>query len=248
MTRLAPVRDKELDMIVPLTLGDFLERAEFVYGEREAVVDEPSPPGGGLGRITYGQFAQHGAQPRRGARRSRRPRRRPRGRRLAQRDPLPREPVRRERLRPSARPRQLPAEGGRDRLHPRALGLVGPARRPRAGRAAASSETGASLRPRRGDGSSPLRPPRRSTPARGHRRERHALHQLHLGDHGPAEGRAAHPSRVLAQRRRLRLARGGERSRRLPPHPADLPLQRLGHALCPHRHGRAPGHHPQDRR
>ena len=45
-------------MIVPLTLGDFLERAEFVYGEREAVVDEPSPPGGGLGRITYGQFAQ----------------------------------------------------------------------------------------------------------------------------------------------------------------------------------------------
>jgi acyl-CoA synthetase (AMP-forming)/AMP-acid ligase II len=45
-------------MIVPLTLGDFLERAELVYGEREAVVDEPSPPGGGLGRITYGQFAQ----------------------------------------------------------------------------------------------------------------------------------------------------------------------------------------------
>jgi acyl-CoA synthetase (AMP-forming)/AMP-acid ligase II len=45
-------------MIVPLTLGDFLERAEFVYGEREAVVDEPSPPGGGLGRITYAEFAQ----------------------------------------------------------------------------------------------------------------------------------------------------------------------------------------------
>src|SRR5438445_5497743 len=45
-------------MIVPLTLGDFLERAELVYGEREAVVDEPSPPGGGLGRITYAQFGQ----------------------------------------------------------------------------------------------------------------------------------------------------------------------------------------------
>src|SRR5437879_5291628 len=43
-------------MIVPLTLGDFLERAEHVYGGREAVVDEPSPPGGGLGRITYAQF------------------------------------------------------------------------------------------------------------------------------------------------------------------------------------------------
>jgi acyl-CoA synthetase (AMP-forming)/AMP-acid ligase II len=43
-------------MIVPLTLADFLERAEQVYGDRVAVVDEPSPPGGGLGRITYGQF------------------------------------------------------------------------------------------------------------------------------------------------------------------------------------------------
>jgi acyl-CoA synthetase (AMP-forming)/AMP-acid ligase II len=45
-------------MIVPLTLLDFLERAEFVYGHREAVADEPDPPGGGLGRITYGQFAR----------------------------------------------------------------------------------------------------------------------------------------------------------------------------------------------
>jgi hypothetical protein len=44
-------------MIVPLTLADFLERAEQVYGDREAVIDEPNPPGGGLGRITYGQFA-----------------------------------------------------------------------------------------------------------------------------------------------------------------------------------------------
>ncbi len=44
-------------MIVPLTLSDFLDRAELVYGEREAVVDEPNPPGGGLGRITYAQFA-----------------------------------------------------------------------------------------------------------------------------------------------------------------------------------------------
>jgi acyl-CoA synthetase (AMP-forming)/AMP-acid ligase II len=44
-------------MIVPLTLADFLERAERVYGDREAIVDEPNPPGGGLGRITYAQFA-----------------------------------------------------------------------------------------------------------------------------------------------------------------------------------------------
>jgi acyl-CoA synthetase (AMP-forming)/AMP-acid ligase II len=44
-------------MIVPLTLGDFLGRAEIVYGDREAVADEPNPPGGGLGRFTYAQFA-----------------------------------------------------------------------------------------------------------------------------------------------------------------------------------------------
>jgi fatty-acyl-CoA synthase len=43
-------------MHVPLTLLDFLERAELVYGERTAVVDEPRPPGGGLGRITYAQL------------------------------------------------------------------------------------------------------------------------------------------------------------------------------------------------
>ena len=44
-------------MIVPLTLSDFLERAELVYGAREAVVDEPNPPGGGMGRFTYADFA-----------------------------------------------------------------------------------------------------------------------------------------------------------------------------------------------
>lgn len=45
-------------MIVPLTLSDFLERAELVYGERTAVVDEPNPPGGSLGRLTYSEFAE----------------------------------------------------------------------------------------------------------------------------------------------------------------------------------------------
>jgi fatty-acyl-CoA synthase len=45
-------------MIVPLTLADFLERAEHVYGDREAIVDEPNPPGGGLGRRTYREFAR----------------------------------------------------------------------------------------------------------------------------------------------------------------------------------------------
>ncbi len=44
-------------MLVPLTLSDFLDRAELVYGERCAVVDEPDAPGGSLGDISYAKFA-----------------------------------------------------------------------------------------------------------------------------------------------------------------------------------------------
>ncbi len=44
-------------MQVPLTITDFLERAEVVFGHREAIVDEPDPPGGSLGRISYAQLA-----------------------------------------------------------------------------------------------------------------------------------------------------------------------------------------------
>ena len=43
-------------MKVPLTVGDFLERAEMVYPDRPAVVDEPGTHGS-LGRITYREMA-----------------------------------------------------------------------------------------------------------------------------------------------------------------------------------------------
>jgi fatty-acyl-CoA synthase len=42
-------------MHVPLTIGDFLERAALVYGDRVAVVDEPGTPGS-LGRMTYAEM------------------------------------------------------------------------------------------------------------------------------------------------------------------------------------------------
>ncbi|MHB1486170.1 MAG: AMP-binding protein [Acidimicrobiales bacterium] len=42
-------------MQVPLTIGDFLERAGLVYGDRLALVDEPGVPGS-LGRLTYTQL------------------------------------------------------------------------------------------------------------------------------------------------------------------------------------------------
>jgi fatty-acyl-CoA synthase len=43
-------------MRVALTIGDFLDRAELVYGERVAFVDEPGVAGS-LGRLTYAQMA-----------------------------------------------------------------------------------------------------------------------------------------------------------------------------------------------
>jgi acyl-CoA synthetase (AMP-forming)/AMP-acid ligase II len=44
-------------MKVPLSVGDFLYRAEHVYGNRVALVDEPDPPGGGLGTKTWKEIA-----------------------------------------------------------------------------------------------------------------------------------------------------------------------------------------------
>jgi fatty-acyl-CoA synthase len=44
-------------MKVPLTVADFLDRAEEVHGARTGVVDEPDAPGGGLGELTYARVA-----------------------------------------------------------------------------------------------------------------------------------------------------------------------------------------------
>jgi acyl-CoA synthetase (AMP-forming)/AMP-acid ligase II len=47
-------------MRVPLTVGDFLDRAALVFPDRVAVVDEPADTGGpaSLGRVTYGSLAR----------------------------------------------------------------------------------------------------------------------------------------------------------------------------------------------
>ena len=45
-------------MYVPLSVRDFLARAEVLYGERVGVVDEPSQPAVSLGEITYARFAE----------------------------------------------------------------------------------------------------------------------------------------------------------------------------------------------
>ena len=79
-------------------------------------------------------------------------------------------------------------------------------------------------------------------------RERHGDHQLHVRDDGPAQGRADHAPQHLDQRGHVRPARRRHRPRRLPAHAADVPRQRLGHAVRDGRHGRAAGRAAQGRR
>lgn len=45
-------------MIVPLTIRDFLARAECVYPKRIGVVDEPAQPAASLGSLTYARVAE----------------------------------------------------------------------------------------------------------------------------------------------------------------------------------------------
>jgi acyl-CoA synthetase (AMP-forming)/AMP-acid ligase II len=42
-------------MLVPLGVGEFLDRAALIYGDRQAIVDEPGVPGS-WGRLTYGEL------------------------------------------------------------------------------------------------------------------------------------------------------------------------------------------------
>ena len=44
-------------MRVPLTVNDFMERAELVYGERVGVVDEPDQPAESWGSGTWREIA-----------------------------------------------------------------------------------------------------------------------------------------------------------------------------------------------
>jgi fatty-acyl-CoA synthase len=43
---------------VPLTVTDFLERAELVYGSRVGIVDEPDQPAESWGNVTYAEMAR----------------------------------------------------------------------------------------------------------------------------------------------------------------------------------------------
>ena len=49
-------------MRVPLTVNDFLERAELVYGDRVGFVDEPDQPAESWGTATWHEIAARAAR------------------------------------------------------------------------------------------------------------------------------------------------------------------------------------------
>ncbi len=234
-------------MKVPLTVADYLRRAELVYPDRIGVVDEPDQPAASWGALTYREVAERaraqaaaldelGDRPRRAG-----------GHRQPELRPPAHQLLRRERLRSHPRARELPAQRRRGRLHRRALGGLDPAGRPGAGRGARGRDGQAALRARRRERRRAV-PLRRGARAVDARRGRHRHHQLHQRHHGPPQGRRAHPSQPLDQRRHLRLADGRQRPRRVPAHPPAVPLQRLGDGVRRHRHGRAAHRAAQGRR
>jgi acyl-CoA synthetase (AMP-forming)/AMP-acid ligase II len=49
---------REEAMRVPLTVSDFIDRAELVYGDRVGIVDEPDQPAASLGELTWTDVAR----------------------------------------------------------------------------------------------------------------------------------------------------------------------------------------------
>ena len=220
-------------------------------GSAPAIVDEPEQPAAPLEGLTYARVdelarAQAAALDAMGV---------GAGERVAvvspNSRPLPGLLLRGERLRPGAGAGQLPAHARGGRLHRRALRCRGAAGRPRVrrGRWPAwrakhrivldGAEDAELFAP------APAGPsPRRGTPTR--------TPPLRINY---TSGTTARPKGVQLTHRNCWLNAtvfgwhtGGQRPGRAPAHPADVPLQRLGHALRGDRDGRPPRRAAQGRR
>ena len=193
-------------MRVPLTVLDFIERAELVYGDRIGVVDEPDQPAESLGELTWSEIARRARAPRpRGSTRS--------ASRQGERVAIVSHNSARLLtsffgvigVRARARADQLPAQRRRDRLHRRALGRVGAARRSRA-RGIARGVTAKHRFVLGAESDDELLPIRHGARAVDRRRGRDRHDQLHERHDGAPEGRAAHAPHPLGQRDHVRLA------------------------------------------
>ena len=221
-------------MHVPLTIGDFLERAALVHGaDRVAVVDEPGVAGS-LGAITYGEMHDRA----RGMALALDAMGVAHGERVAivepELGPLPHLVLRRERLRARARARST--SGSTPRRSPTSSSTPGP----RCCSSTPSSRTvpggvSAKVRSLDGDEDAELfapgrrrcRPRRAGTPTRTPRARSttpRAPRPAPRGCSSPTGTAGSTPPM-------LRVAHHRHRSRRAAAHPAHVPLQRLGHAL-----------------
>ena len=233
--RAADDRQQFTGMKVALTVNDFLRRAELIYPNRQAIVDEPAQPAESWGTITYAEMAararaQAAALDSMGI---------GVGERVRHRQPQLGPPahcvVRCQRQWAGARADQLPPCGRRSEVHRRTFRRSNPDGRSGTRRRAGQRELRAPIRdrcPARRTGRT-----RRPTTV-GVRRGRHRNDQLHQRHDCTAERRAADASQHLAERHDIRLAARHQRSRRLSAHASAVPLQRLGHALRGHGDGR----------
>ncbi len=193
-------------MRVPLTVNDFLERAELVYGDRVGVIDEPDQPAASWESQTWREIARRARAQAAGLDALGRGYGRARRDGLAQLGAVVHLVVRGERLRSRTRADQLPAQRRGDLLHRRAFRRVDVARRSRARRVAAECRRQAQARSRRGSrrGALPLRSRTRAVAHARRRRHRHdQLHERH--DRAP-QGRADDAPQHLGERHDVRMA------------------------------------------
>ena len=217
-------------MKVPLTIRDHLDRARLVYGDRLAVVDEPDQPATPLEGVTYRRLhelaaAQAARLDELGV---------GRGERVAivsrNSARLPGRLLRHQRVGPDLRADQLPALGREIDYIVGHCGASVLLVDPELDEALARHQGRAPVRARRRRrAGAPLR--REPEPVGGNRTRTPQRRSTTRRAPRPAQRRADDPSQPLDQRRHLRAGNRGQRPGRLPAHPADVPLQRLGDAL-----------------
>ena len=224
-------------MIVQFNVRDFLDRAEAAYPDRIGLVDEPDQPAEPWEPLTFAELAARARAQAAGLDRL--------GVGPGERVAIVSHNSARlltsffgvSRLGPDAGADQLPAGPGRGRVHRRALGRLGAAGRPRARR-----DAGRHRRPRTASCSAPTSRRRAATSRRRRAAVPWAPDEDATATINYTSGTTARPKGVQLTHRNcwVNATVFGwhmqvSRPRRLPPHPADVPLQRLGHALRPPR-------------
>ena len=236
-------------MKVPLTVGDFLDRAALVFRDRTAIVDEPGADAS-LGALTYGQLEAKA-----------------RGMALALEQMGIDQNERVALVSPNSARFLISFYGvsayGRV-LVPINFRLLEDEVQYIVDHSGASvllvdPELDEALDECHGEGAHSPRRAGRPCPVRrggagplpaslGGRRGQSCQYQLHQRYDGPSQGCPVDPSQLLAQRRHFRLACNRHGPGCLPPRPSNVPLQRLGHAVRRYGHGLQTGRPAQSGR